>query len=135
MQLVYAVTSDFALMSTDGKPTIVGVFDAVRTRAVPFPWPRFAFVGRVRLDPLDAGTSHTMQITMRDPAGIVAAQAGGPVTFGPPPPDGGSMYFDPIMVFDNFMFTAFGQYSISLEIDSVPMGATVISIVQLVGQP
>ena len=128
MQPVYAVVCDFALVSQDRKPTIVGVFTDIRVPTVPFQWPRFAFAGRVELDLLvDAGT-HSIALTVKDPAGVQLSQITGSVVFGPGPQQAGRAMFDPHMVFDNFIFGSFGRYTLELTIDGLPMGTATLDI-------
>jgi hypothetical protein len=131
MRLIYAVVSDFALVSADGKPTIVGVFDTIRAQTVPFVWARFAFAARLESDASEAGSKYNLQIVIRDPNGTEMARAGGPFQVPPTPPGVPRVYFDPQIIFDGFTFPALGTYTLTLEANGVPLATVAINVIQI----
>ena len=132
MRAIYVVTCDFALMGAEGKPTLVGVFDSFRAPSVPFAWPRFALAARVEFELFEM-VPHQLQIVIQDPSGARVGQAGGPVNLGALPPGVMKASFDPHMLFDNFVFAAFGAYTFSVEIDGINVGSTQVTVIQQSG--
>jgi hypothetical protein len=130
VRLVYLVTCDFALVSADGKPTLVGVFNAIRGAAAPLAWPRFSLAGRLEFDSTFLGGSHYIEIAVRDPSGAIVGHLNTTMPGGTPPPDTPRLTFDPQIVFDNFVFASFGTYSFSVSVDGTVLGTTQIDIIQ-----
>jgi hypothetical protein len=131
VKALYAVTCDYALVSADGKPTIVGVFNLIRTVSIPFQWPRFCFASRVEFP---AGTGigiHSLAISINDPSGARLGQVNGQFQIAAPPVASLPAVFDPHMFFDNVVFQAIGRYGISLEIDGVQLATSYLYVEQM----
>jgi hypothetical protein len=108
---------------------MIGVFDIIRAPNVPIVYPRFVFATRVEFDAVPNVSSHTGQITVQDPAGAVLAQTGGPFQLNGAQAWQTRTFFDSHMVLDSFVLQQFGQYTFSLAIDGILVGAAQLNVV------
>lgn len=135
MRALYTLLCDFVLVSADGKPSVIGVFDAVRAPSTPFSYPRFALACRVELEAEPVGGKHIVQMTAQDPSGGVVFQAGGPITTKPTPTGISRSTFDTHLLLDGLMFQQFGTYTFSIAVDGVLLGTTQLNVLQIQGAP
>ena len=130
MHVQYVVLCDQVVMSTDGKPLLIGVFNDVQAMAVPFPIPRLAFAARLLFTTDEAGGSRRIEVEIRDPAGAEIGRPGGELTLPPAPPGADSLAVDIPINFDLFEVAAFGRYTFLLHVDGEPAAAVQLSVRQ-----
>src|SRR5215213_8550484 len=123
MHVQYVVLCDQVVLSTDGKPSLIGIFNDVQAPAVPFPLPRMAFAARLLFTAEEAGGTRRVEVVIKDPAG-------GELTLPPAPPGADSLSVDIPVQFDLFEIGAFGRYTFLLHVDGAAVSAVQLSVRQ-----
>jgi hypothetical protein len=131
MHVQYVVLCDQVVLSTDGKPTLVGIFNDVQAPAVPFPLPRLSFAARLLFTSEEAGGNRWVEVVIKDPGGNELGRPGGELTLPPLPSGADSLSVDIPLQFDLFEIGAFGRYTFLLHVDGAPTAAVQLSVRQV----
>ena len=131
MHVQYVVLCDQVVLSTDGKPSLIGIFNDVQAPGVPFPLPRLSFAARLLFTAEEAGQNRRVEVVIRDPSGTELGRPGGDLTLPPAPPGSDSLSVDIPLQFDLFEIGAFGRYTFLLHVDGQAAAAVQLSVRQV----
>ncbi|MFN9201568.1 MAG: DUF6941 family protein [Gemmatimonas sp.] len=114
MHVSFALFSDAANISQEGKLNILGIFDAVHVGQFPALHPRTTFVLRLQATAVDVG-HHTMVLRWVNPRGLDLWTSEAQLEVGPPPP--GTTELDmPIIVQLDLPLDMLGDYHMRVAI-------------------
>ena len=128
MHVQYVALCDQIIVSTDGRPTLVGVFNDLPTPSVPVTIPRMAFAARLLFTAEESNASHRVEVVITDPMGKELGRPGGDVSLPPAPAGADSLAVDLPLQFDLFELTAFGRYTFLLNVDGASAAAVQLSV-------
>lgn len=117
MQTHLAVVAEFASEEDDGKLTIAGIFDEIRSTEIPCTLPRVYVVAQLDARVVE-GSEHTVHITIVDADGnhVVNPPPPIPVAFVPGSP-GHPLKARIIAQIDTVSFRKEGDYEVALRVD------------------
>jgi hypothetical protein len=130
MHVQYVALCDQVIMSTDGRPSLIGVFNDLQVADLPFTLPRIGFAARLLFTGDEVGRSHQVEVVMTDPAGKEIGRPGGEITLPELPRGLDSLAVDLPMQFDLFQVLSSGRYTFLLQVDGKPAAAVQLSIRQ-----
>jgi hypothetical protein len=130
MHVQYVALCDQVIMSTDGRPSLIGVFNDLQVATLPFTLPRIGFAARLLFTGDEVGRSHQIELVMTDPGGTEIGRPGGEITLPELPQGLDSLAVDLPMQFDLFQVPAAGRYTFLLQVDGKPAAAVQLSIRQ-----
>jgi hypothetical protein len=130
MHVQYVALCEQIILGTDGKPSLIGVFNDVQVPGVPFTLPRLAFVARILFTADEAGATHKVEVILKDTAGTEMGRPGGDLSLPPAPPGVESVAVDIPLQFDLFEITALGRYTFLLQVDGAPSAAVQLTVRQ-----
>ena len=130
MHIQYVALCDQVVLATDGKPSLIGVFNDVQAPALPFTLPRLAFAARILFTPDELGKSCRVEILITDPGGNELGRPGGDLSLPPAPPGTETLAVDIPLQFDLFEVAAFGRYTFLLHVDGKASAAVQLSVRQ-----
>ena len=130
MHVQYVALCDQVIMSTDGRPSLIGVFNDLQVADLPFTLPRIGFAARLLFTGDEVGRSHQVEVVMTDPAGKEIGRPGGEITLPELPHGLDSLAVDLPMQFDLFQVLSAGRYTFLLQVDGKPAAAVQLSIRQ-----
>lgn len=117
MHVQYVALCDQIILATDGRPSLIGVFNHLNVPALPFTLPRLAFAGRILFTADETGRSHTVEVVITGPDGVELARPGGDISLPPAPAGLDSVAVDLPMQFDLFQVETPGRYTFLLHVD------------------
>lgn len=123
MHVQYVALCEQVIMATDGKPSLIGLFNDLHAAQLPITIPRFAFAARILFTAGEAGRSHRVEVLITDPGGAELGRPGGEVSLPPAPGGVDSVAVDVPIQFDMFQVNAFGRYTFLLHVDGEPKAA------------
>jgi hypothetical protein len=132
MHVQYVVLCDQVILSTDGKPSLIGIVNDVQTASVPVNIPRLSFAARILFTADETDKSHHVEVVITDPAGSVIGRPGGDVSLPPAPAGVESVAVDLPMQFDMLELTAIGRYTFLLHVNQKPAGAAQLNVRKVV---
>jgi hypothetical protein len=130
MHVQYVALCDQVIMSTDGRPSLIGVFNDLQVATLPFTLPRVGFAARLLFTGDEVGQSHQIEVVMTDPLGAEIGRPGGEITLPELPQGLDSLAVDLPMQFDLFQIASAGRYTFLLQVDGTPAAAVQLSIRQ-----
>lgn len=123
MHVQYVALCDQIILATDGRPSLIGIFNHLSVPALPFTLPRLAFAGRILFTADETGRSHNVEVVITGPDDAELARPGGEIALPPAPPGLDSVAVDLPMQFDLFQVEAPGRYTFLLHVDGEPTAA------------
>ena len=117
MHVQYVALCDQIILATDGRPSLIGVFNHLNVPALPFTLPRLAFAGRILFTADETGRAHTVEVVITGPDGVELARPGGDISLPPAPAGLDSVAVDLPMQFDLFQVETAGRYTFLLNVD------------------
>ena len=130
MHVQYVALCDQVILGTDGKPSLIGIFNDIQTQSLPVVVPRMAFAARVLFTADQSNTRHRVELRVTNPAGDEMGRTGGELTL-PTLPDGiETVAVDLPFPFDMFEVAAAGRYTFLLHVDDAPAAAVQLSVRQ-----
>lgn len=132
MHVQYVALCDQVILSTDGKPSLIGILNDVQTASVPVNIPRLAFAARILFTADETDQSHHVEVVITDPTGSEIGRPGGDVSLPPAPAGVDSVAVDLPMQFDMLELTAVGRYTFLLHVDQKPAGAAQLNVRKVV---
>ena len=130
MHVQYVALCDQIILATDGRPSLIGVFNDLQVPAFPFTLPRLAFAGRILFTAAEVGRSRTIEVAITDPGGAELGRPGGALALPVAPPGAESVSVDIPIQFDLFELAAAGRYTFMLHVDGTPSAAVQLSVRQ-----
>ncbi|HEY7896574.1 MAG TPA: hypothetical protein VIC24_16845 [Gemmatimonadaceae bacterium] len=120
MHLSFALFSDAANLSVEGKLNILGVFDAVQVAAFPTVHPRAHLVVRLKGTAADAG-AHVIALQWVSPTGTELWSSNGELNVVAPPPEVTEIDF-PLIAAVDLPLDGAGTYAMRVAIDGAVHG-------------
>jgi hypothetical protein len=117
MHVQYAALCDQVIVGAEGRPSLIGVINDIQIPRFPITLTRITFAARLLFTADEAGSSHRVEVLIRDPAGKEIGRPGGDVSLPTPPPGLDSLAVDIPLQFDFFEITAAGRYTFLLHVD------------------
>lgn len=111
-----AVLADYAMVSKEGKLSIIGIFERLFAAKCPVSHPQMCLVLSFEADIADAGKEHKLEFQLIDQDGNVQLGFGGPMQVAPPPP-GENLRFNHIVNLNNVQFKEFGSYEFKVLVN------------------
>ncbi len=133
MRISFALFSDAANLSQEGKLNILGVFDAVQVGSLPTVHPRAHLVARITGNRGDAG-AHVMTLTWRSPSGEVIWTSNGELRIEHAPPGVEEMDLPFIAALDLPLDRA-GTFALVIEIGGAQMASVPLQVRSAVAAP
>jgi hypothetical protein len=132
MHVQYVVLCDQVILSTDGKPSLIGILNDVQTASVPVSIPRLSFAARILFTADETDQTHHVEVVITDPAGKEIGRPGGDVSLPPAPNGVESVAVDLPMQFDMLELTAIGRYTFLLHVNQKATGAAQLNVRRVV---
>jgi hypothetical protein len=126
MRIAFALFSDAANLSQEGKLNVLGVFDAVQVGQLPTVHPRANLVARIIGSRSDTGT-HTMTLTWRSPSGEVIWSSNGELRIEQPPRGVEEMDLPFIAALD-LPLDKPGTFTLSIDIGGAAMASVPLQV-------
>ena len=130
MHVQYVALCDQIILATDGRPSLIGVFNDLQVPAIPFTLPRLAFAGRILFTAAEVGRSRKIEVAITDPSGAELGRPGGDLALPAAPAGAESVAVDIPIQFDLFELAAAGRYTYLLHVDGAPAAAVQLSVRQ-----
>jgi hypothetical protein len=113
MELRYALLSDFANATQEGKLNVMGIFDRLYALTFPAVHRQLFLITSIETEPEDEGQTRDIQIQMINADGIVLTELRGQINFGI-----GKQVFNQIHVFQDLRFEIAGSYQFNIFFES-----------------
>jgi hypothetical protein len=130
MHVQYVLICDQIVVNSDGRPTLINVFNDLQVPSLPVTVPRIAFAARILFTAQELGKTRRIEVVITDPAGNEIGRPGGDLALPAPVTGVDSFAFDVPMQFDFFEIGATGRYTFLLHIDGSAMAAVQLSVRQ-----
>lgn len=130
MHVQYVALCEQVILGTDGRPSLIGVFNDVQVQTLPTTLPRVSVAARIMFTPEETGRAHQVELVMQDPSGAELGRPGGEVSLPPAPAGVDSLAVDVPLQFDLFQVTAFGRYTFLLHVDGKPAAGVQLAVRQ-----
>jgi len=130
MHVQYVALCDQVVLSTEGRPTLVGVFNDLQVQTLPITLPRLAFAARILFPSDELGTTRRVELVITDPAGKEIGRPGGDLQLPSPPAEIDSLAIDVPLQFDFFEIALTGRYTFLLHVDGKPQAAVQLAVRQ-----
>ncbi len=130
MHVQYVAICDQVILGTDGRPSLIGIFNDLALPALPVRIPRIAFAARLLFTGDECGKPHKVEVALTDSSGTEVGRPGGDISLPQLPPGIESLAVDVPMQFDFFEITAWGRFTFLLHVDGAPVAAAQLSIRQ-----
>lgn len=125
----HAVLADYAMVSKDGKLSIIGIFERLFSAKCPVVHPQMCLVLSFEADVSDAGRTHRLEFQLIDEDGNVQFGFGGDMVVAAPP-SGQNSRFNHIVNLNNISFKDFGSYEFKVLIDGEVRTGVALKVVQ-----
>jgi len=113
MELRYALLSDFANATSEGKLNIIGVFDRLFSVAFPALHRQLFLITSIETDAEDEGQTREIHIQLINADGVVLTDLRGQMNFGV-----GKQIFNQLHIFQDLQFATAGQYQFNIFFDA-----------------
>lgn len=130
MHVQYVALCEQVIMASDGKPSLIGVFNDLTAATLPITIPRFAFAARILVPANEAGRAYRVEVVITDPSHAELGRPGGEVTLPPAPSGVDSVSVDVPIQFDLFQVATAGRYTFVLHVDGEAKAAVQLAVRQ-----
>ena len=130
MHVQYVAICDQVILGSDGRPSLIGVFNDLAAGAVPITIPRLAFAARILFTADETGKARQIEVIVRDPNGMEIGRPSGELALPKAPSGTDSLAVDIPIQFDLFEVALFGRYTFLLHVDGSPAAAVQLSVRQ-----
>lgn len=130
MHVQYVALCEQVVISADGKPSLINVFNDLQAPQFPITIPRLVFAARIHFTREETGTPRKVEVIITDPNGVELARPSGDVTLPAVPQGLESISVDLPLQLDLFQIDATGRYTFLLHIDGKPQAAVQLSVRQ-----
>ena len=128
MHVQYVAICDQVVLGTDGRPTLVGVFNDLQVQQLPITLPRLAFAARLLFPADELGGSRRIEVVISDPGGTEIGRPGGDLALPTPVSGIDSLAIDVPLHFDFFELATAGRYTFLLHVDGKPTAAVQLAV-------
>jgi hypothetical protein len=128
MHVQYVALCDQVVLGTDGRPSLIGVFNDLQVGSIPLTIPRLAFAARILFTAQEAAKKHTVEVVMSDPSGAEIGRPGGEIAIPQMPSGLDSIAVDLPLHLDLFEVKAAGRYTFLLHVDGAAAAGVQLSI-------
>lgn len=125
----HALLADYAMVSQDGKLSIIGIFERLFAQKCPVTHPMMCLVLSFEADRADAGKQHRLEFQLIDADGAVQLSFGGDMAVAPPPP-GENVRFNHLVNLNNIVFKDFGYYEFKVLVNGEVRAGVPVRIAQ-----
>jgi MOSC domain-containing protein YiiM len=125
----HAMLADYAMVSQEGKLSIIGIFEKLYAQKSPVTHPMMSLVMNFEADRADAGKQHRLEFQLIDADGTVQLNFGGDMKVAPPPP-GENARFNHIVNMNNVVFKEFGSYEFKVLVNGEVRAGVPIKITE-----
>lgn len=123
--------ADLALISQEGKLSIIGIFSLIRSTTVPAQHPQMYIVVMLEADSLDAGKDYPFSIELIDPDGKnIIHPLSGTIKFAKPAP-GEKAAANILLGLNNINFPVFGDYAVKIRLNNEVRGSIPLKVIEL----
>src|SRR5690242_13495454 len=130
MHVQYVALCDQVILSTEGRPTLVGVFNDLQVQTLPITLPRIAFAARLLFPSDELGVTRRVEVVISDPTGKEIGRPGGDLALPSPIAEVDSLAIDVPLQFDFFEIATSGRYTFLLHVDGMPHAAVQLAVRQ-----
>jgi uncharacterized protein DUF6941 len=130
MHVQYVALCDQVILSTEGRPTLVGVFNDLQVQTLPITLPRIAFAARLLFPSDELGVTRRVEVVISDPTGKEIGRPGGDLALPNPIAEVDSLAIDVPLQFDFFEIATSGRYTFLLHVDGKPTAAVQLAVRQ-----
>jgi hypothetical protein len=130
MHVQYVAICDQVVLGTDGRPTLVGVFNDLQVQQFPVTLPRLAFAARLLFPSDELGGSRRIEVVISDPSGKEIGRPGGDLALPTPVSGIDSLAIDVPLHFDFFELATAGRYTFLLHVDGKAAAAVQLAVRQ-----
>ncbi len=124
-----AVLADYAMVSKDGKLSIIGIFEKLYAPKCPVTHPQMYIVLSFEAKHADTGHNHKLEFQLIDADGNVQLSFGGEMAMASPPP-GENARFNHIVNLNNIVFKDFGIYEFKVIVNQEVRAGVPLKIVE-----
>jgi len=128
MHIQYVALCDQVVIGTDGRPTLVGVFNDLQVQTLPVTIPRLAFAARILFPADELGGKRRVEVVITDPGGKEIGRPGGDLSLPSPIQGVDSLAIDVPLQFDFFEVATPGRYTFLLHVDGQPTAAVQLAV-------
>lgn len=130
MHVQYVALCDQVIIASDGRPSLIGVFNDLQVGAMPMTMPRLTFAARILFTTEELGKTRRIEVLITGPGGDEIGRPGGDLQLPVPPPGVDSIAVDVPMQFDFFELQSAGRYTFLLHVDGAPSAAAQLAVRQ-----
>jgi hypothetical protein len=130
MHVQYVALCDQVIISTEGRPTLIGVLSDLQVQTLPITLPRLAFAARLLFPSEELGGTRRVEVVITDPSGKEIGRPGGDLSLPSAITGVDSLAIDVPLQFDFFEIAAAGRYTFLLHVDSKPAAAAQLAVRQ-----
>lgn len=112
----HAMLADYAMVSREGKLSIIGIFERLYAPKCPVVHPQMALVLSFEADRAETGRPHRLEFQLIDADGNAHLSFGGEISIAPPRA-GENARFNHIVNLNNVAFKHFGVYEFKMMIN------------------
>lgn len=125
LRIQHALLADYAMVSQDGKLSVIGIFERIFAPKCPLAHPHMCLVLSFEADSTESGKTHHLRFQLIDEDGAVQLDFGGEMVVAPAP-SGETARFNHIVNLNGVLIKQFGHYEFKVLINgevsaSVPL--------------
>jgi hypothetical protein len=128
MHVQYVALCDQVILSADGKPSLIGIFNDLQAPHLPVTIPRLAFAARILFTVDEADRSHRVEVAITDPSGTEIGRPGGDLALPRAPSGADTFAVDLPLQLDLFEIATHGRYTFLLHVDGAPAAAVQLTV-------
>lgn len=125
------LVADYANISREGKPNIMGIFDNVLAPSTPASHPSMALIFVLEAEKGDAGREHPLKIELVDEDGNKLMTMESVMSFEKPKPGQYKLKANQIINLNNLQFPKFGTYNFNIFINNEVRKNIPLSVIKL----
>jgi hypothetical protein len=128
MHVQFVALCDQAIISADGRPSLINIFDHLQVASLPTVVPRLAFAARLLFTSDEVGSTHKVAVAITSPSGEEIGAPGGDISLPQAPVEIDTVSVDLPLQFDMFELKEAGRYTFLLRFDDKPVGAAQLAV-------
>jgi len=130
MKPVMLMTAEYASVSSDGKLSIMGIFDSIQAASFPASSPRMYLVAQFKAEPEEYGRRFDVMFQMHNSNGDTLVQLNGMGEV-PDSEHNLTVLMNQVVTLNNISFEAPGSYVFSVHVDGVEAATLPFSVVSM----
>ena len=128
MHVQYVALCDTVILGSDGRPSLIGVFNDLQVQTLPFVLPRLAFAARLLFTADELARPHQVEVVITAPDGTEIGRPGGEISLPAAPAGMDVVAVDLPLHFDLFDIAAAGRYTFLLQVDGNASAGTQLTV-------